>query len=169
MDDGTHLAPKAEEGEKGEDNDSNPFPNPERVKAIPARARTECTNKNAAELQRCWRQVFIARLHLKSLPRPVRGEAAAARLGGWREGKNCCFGQIKQGETGFTLGWVSVVLPGSVLWKTASAATPPALAVPWKGHSAGPSRAWPGVSRWRWLDALGSVDWQWKGAGVIFC
>lgn len=53
MDDGTHLTPRAEEGEKGEDNDANPVPNPESVKPILARAHAECTNKNAAQLQCC--------------------------------------------------------------------------------------------------------------------
>lgn len=68
-------------GHKG----ANPFPS--RQRPYPPVPHPEHTNKTAAPPQRCWCQAFIVQLHLKSLPRPRRGEAAAAWLPGWREGK----------------------------------------------------------------------------------
>lgn len=143
MDAGTHLAWRAEEGEKGEDGDANPFPNPESAKAMPTPAHAECTNKNAAQPQRCWCQVFIAPLHLKSLPGPGR-QLQPGWLGGLKE-KNCCFGQRKQGEAAFTLGWASVVLLGSCGNTIPLCGHPAAPAAP-AGTWTGPIQAWPGDS-----------------------
>lgn len=98
---------------------------PQSAKAIPAHAHADCTNKTAAPPQWCWCQEFIVRLHLKSLPKPRRGEAAAAWLPGWREEerkKSLLLGQIKQWEAGFRL----MVLPSSVFWENQSPPQRPA-------------------------------------------
>lgn len=132
------------------------------AKAIAARARGDCTNKAAAPPQCCWCQEFMVQLHLKSLPRPRRGEAAAARLLGWRGGKKTPLLWADRAVGGWVHARVGQC--DAPLQRALGKPSPPTASChqhgqPQGGHGTAPAHTSPGGSCHHWQDAQSSVDW----------
>lgn len=173
MDDGTHLSARAEGGRvEGEDNDVNPFPIPESVKAIPARAHAECTNKKCS-MTAVLLVPIIYSLIAPEVPPQAWEKGGSCSLAGWvekRKKKNLLLWADKAGG-GWIHAWVGQCGPPQqcALERATPLQPPHHVGSPLEGTRHGTSPRAAGGQPPSLAGCSGIHGLVLKGTGVIFC